>query len=235
MTNLTREEKLVLINSYDQWWHSIDFGDDVVSNGSKSIFTHNQEIAYWFPADFFQNKRVLDVGAWDGFYSFYAEKMGAKEVVAVDKFVWEMYPQKLRDGKDFVSKKGFDIAHKVLNSKVKSFVLTIEEMHRDILGTFDSIIFAGILYHMKNPYNTLEIMHSLLNSDGRIMIETHMTNTHTDIPLMEFHPKKSLNNDETNYWSPNGACVAAMLKEIGDYEIEEIKQGGRGVVVARKI
>lgn len=227
---ITTEEKRNLVDSYKYWWHSIDFGDGVVSKGSKgggpSIHAHEIK---WFPEDFFENKRVLDVGTFDGYYAFHAERQGAKEVVAVDKFVWT--------GRSRVkgrSKRGFDIAHKLLNSKVIPHMLDVEEMNPEILGTFDSIIFAGVIYHLKNPYMSLEILDSLLNTGGRIMIETQMANINNPIPLMQFHPKKSLNNDPSNFWSPNGSCLKLMFEEIGNYTVESLKEGGRGTIIVRK-
>jgi tRNA (mo5U34)-methyltransferase len=226
---LSVQEKYNLVNSYTAWWHSIDFGDGIVSKGEKGggPAIHVSEIK-WFPEDFFQGKRVLDVGAWDGYYSFYAERMGASEVVAVDKFVWTDQAGSHR------SKRGFDIAKEVLQSNVKSYVLDVEEMHPDILGKFDSIIYAGVFYHLKNPYMSLEILDSLLNKGGRIMVESHMRNVGNPIPMMEFHPKNSLNNDPTNYWSPNAACLKAMFEEIGNYTVEDSKEGDRGTMVVRK-
>lgn len=226
---LSLEEKKNLVNSYHGWWHSIDFGDGIVSNGEKGggPHIHTQEIG-WFPNDFFLNNRVLDVGAWDGYYSFYAERQGASEVVAVDKFVWTGMAGNHR------SKRGFDIAHQILNSKVNSFVLAVEEMTPEILGTFDSIIYAGVFYHLKNPYQSLEILDTLLNKNGRIMIETHMCNVGNPLPLMQFHPKNSLNNDHTNYWSPNSSCLKMMFEEIGNYTVESLNEGGRGTMVVRK-
>jgi len=56
------QEKLDLVNSYKPWWHSIDFGDGVVSNGRKSPSCHAQETRDWFPNDFFKDNRVLDIG-----------------------------------------------------------------------------------------------------------------------------------------------------------------------------
>lgn len=226
---LSKEEKLSLVNSYNSWWHSIDFGDGVVSNGEKGggPHIHQKEIG-WFPSDFFADKRVLDVGTWDGYYAFYAERMGASEVVAVDKFVWTG-----KAGLDR-SKRGFDIAKQILNSNVKEYILDVEEMNPDILGTFDSIIYAGVFYHLKNPYLSLEILDSLLNKNGRIMIETHMCNIGNPVPLMQFHPKNSLNNDATNYWSPNAACLKLMFEEIGNYTVESVSEGGRGIMVVRK-
>jgi tRNA (mo5U34)-methyltransferase len=222
-------EKKQLVESYNGWWHSIDFGDGVVSNGEKGggPNIHTQEIK-WFPKDFFLNKRVLDVGAWDGYYSFYAERQGATEVVAVDKFVWTGQAGSHR------SKRGFDIAHQLLNSKVKSYILSVEEMTPDILGTFDCIIYAGVFYHLKNPYQSLEILDTLLSTGGRIMLETHMCNIGNRLPLMQFHPKNSLNNDSTNYWSPNGSCLRLMFEEIGNYTVESLNEGGRGTIVVRK-
>ena len=31
----------------------------------------------------FRGKTVLDIGCWDGYWSFYAERRGAREVVAL--------------------------------------------------------------------------------------------------------------------------------------------------------
>lgn len=226
---LSIEEKKILVESYNSWWHSIDFGDGIISNGEKGGGPHiHQKEINWFPKDFFINKRVLDVGAWDGYYSFYAEKQGASEVIAVDKFVWTGQAGINR------SKRGFDIAHKLLNSKVIAYVMDVEEMHPDILGTFDSIIYAGVFYHLKNPYQSLEILDKLLNVGGRIMLETNMCNIGNPVPLLQFHPKNSLNNDSTNYWSPNGACLKFMFEEIGNYTIESLNEGGRGTIIVRK-
>lgn len=220
------EEKISLVNSHN-WWHSIDFGDGIVSKGIKTSSIHIKEEAYWFPIDFCKDKRVLDVGAWDGYYSFYAERMGAKEVIAVDKYVWKRE-----------NKRGFDIAKLLLNSKVKEYILDIPEMTPDVLGTFDSIIYAGVFYHLKNPFQALEILDSLLLTNGRILIESHMCNIDNPIPLMQYHPKASLNNDKTNFWSPNIACVKYMFEDIGDYSIEEVREEetlpDRKVIIVRK-
>jgi tRNA (mo5U34)-methyltransferase len=35
-------------------------------------------------------KSVLDVGAWDGWYSFRAESEGAARVAALDSYVWSL-------------------------------------------------------------------------------------------------------------------------------------------------
>lgn len=224
---MNNQEKKQLVDSYCHWWHSIDFGEGIISQGHKSTIVHEREKIKWFPSDFFKDKRVLDVGTLDGYYAFYAEQAGASEVIAVDKFVWAETRGKC--------KRGFDIAKQILNSKVKEHILYIEDMKSEVLGTFDSIIFAGVFYHLQNPYRALEILDKLLNNNGRIIIETTMRNLEIDKPLMEFHPKKTLNNDPTNFWSPNTLCLRLMFEEIGNYVVEKIHEGKRGIMIVKKV
>lgn len=71
------------------WCHSIDLGLDVVTPGVKTPEVHARELAsLQLPA--LRGKSVLDIGAWDGFYSFAAERLGADRVVALDHFVWAL-------------------------------------------------------------------------------------------------------------------------------------------------
>lgn len=218
-------EKQKLVNSHSPWWHSIDFGDGVVSPGKKTTENHKREEKYFTP-DFFNNKRVLDVGCWDGYYSFYAERQGAKEVVASDGRQWRLG-----------NKSGFDIAKKILNSNVKETFLDINEPgNTELGGKFDSIMFLGVIYHLKNPYHALEMLDSLLNPNGQLIIETTLANETFTAPLMEFHPRASLDKDATNFWSPNTTCLCKMLQEISNYTLlkKVILNRKRGYIVVRK-
>lgn len=59
----------------------------VVTKGYKSPETLAHELACLQLPDL-TGKTVLDVGAWDGFFSFTAEERGAKRVVSFDSYVW---------------------------------------------------------------------------------------------------------------------------------------------------
>jgi tRNA (mo5U34)-methyltransferase len=237
-TNKSRDNNIrETVYSYDSWWHCIDFGDNVISPGAKGkknppdgLNLLLNEAKSWFPKDFFVDKRTLDFGAWDGFFSFYAEQHGASEVVAVDGYAWKI------PHKGTTRKIGFDIAKKLLKSNVQDFVLTIPEMNTTILGQFDSIIFAGVFYHLPNPYEAIQLIDSLLKKGGRVMIESAITNLHSDKPLLEFHPKDSLNGDSSNYWTPNPLCIKFLFDEIGNYalEKEEIFTSSRCAMVFKK-
>lgn len=85
MSILLRElgvEKLDELISNIYWYHTIDFGNKLVSKG---VYNMDEVINYYgFKKNLLKNKSVLDVGASDGYFSFYFEKMGAKSVLAVD-------------------------------------------------------------------------------------------------------------------------------------------------------
>ena len=65
------------------WYHSFEFPDGTTVDGVQSIAQLRERWARLpFPSDL-SNKRVLDIGAWDGWFSFEAERRGA-QVVALD-------------------------------------------------------------------------------------------------------------------------------------------------------
>src|SRR5947209_20579431 len=65
------------------WWHSFELPDGRLIQGVCSVQGLRNRIEQFpIPADL-TGKRVLDIGAWDGWYSFEMERRGA-DVVAVD-------------------------------------------------------------------------------------------------------------------------------------------------------
>ena len=147
---MTVEEKRELVNSYDKWWHTMDFGDGVKSNGMKIDCEQEMKIWKLDRPEFFKDKSVLDIGAWDGYHSFYAERSGASSVTALDGYTWL--------DKSWASKRGFDIAKEIFNSKVKEKPMDLMDATPENLGKFDVILFAGVLYHLRNPFQALEIV-----------------------------------------------------------------------------
>lgn len=95
---------------------------------------------------FFKGRRVLDIGAFSGAFSFYFEELGA-EVLAID----------IQDPHT----NGFSLVHEVRNSKVEHCKCSIYDLHPDMLGHFDVILFMGIFYHLKHPILALERINSV--------------------------------------------------------------------------
>ncbi|HEY7441177.1 MAG TPA: hypothetical protein VH701_02065, partial [Vicinamibacterales bacterium] len=68
-----------------KWWHTIDLGNGIVTPGLDPTPARLPEIQ--LPDDL-SGLSVLDIGAWDGFFSFEAERRGARRVLATDSFCW---------------------------------------------------------------------------------------------------------------------------------------------------
>jgi len=122
-------------------------------------------------------KTVLDIGAWDGFFSFECERRGAKRVLAIDTYSWDHY------GKD-----GFLLAHEMLKSKVEHQRCAAEDIDPATLGTFDLVLFLGVFYHLRSPIQVLDRIRTV--TTGTLICETHalVPAFHENYPLVSFFP-----------------------------------------------
>ena len=82
------------------WFHSIDLGDGIVTPGREGATAAKLE-RIGLPESL-AGRSVLDVGAWDGFFAFEAERRGAERVLATDWYCWS--------GPGWGRKRGFDYA-----------------------------------------------------------------------------------------------------------------------------
>ena len=140
-TTETTEEISRLIGKLQKlgWYHSIELPDGKVIPGLLTLEQLKTRIArYPIPQDL-RGKRVLDIGAWDGWFSFEMERRGAT-VVAVDSARQETLSQ----------------AKKLLNSKVEYVVEDVCYLTPREIGYFDIVLFFGVLYHLKHPLLALE-------------------------------------------------------------------------------
>lgn len=207
-------QKRQLIETHPHWWHSFDFGDGVKVEGCKKKHILDRELLEWgFSRDLFSGKDVLDVGAWDGFYSFHAEEHDAKSVTALDFTTWTPCENSRE------TKAGFDIAKRIKQSNVREIYMDIEtsEFTPEKIGKYDVIIFAGVLYHLRNPFGILEKLYKLLNPGGIIFIETTCDPyiQKEAKPLIMFHPGNSLNSDSSNYFTFNYSSLKGLVEEFG--------------------
>ncbi|MGH9035559.1 MAG: class I SAM-dependent methyltransferase, partial [Acidimicrobiia bacterium] len=154
------------------WYHTIDLGHGVVTKGMSDTIPLDGDK---FPD--VKGKSVLDIGAWDGYYSFESERRGARRVVALDHYVWRInfgarteywdqcrkegvLPDPDREETDFFhegtpGKAGFDFAHAALGSSVEPVVADFMTVDLDSLGSFDVVLYLGVLYHIKEPFTAL--------------------------------------------------------------------------------
>jgi tRNA (mo5U34)-methyltransferase len=88
-TSFTHAEIKSRIAMVPFWWHSIDVGQGITTPGHKTP-AHLATEFKTLRLPNLHKKTVLDIGAWDGFYSFAAESLGADKVTALDHFVWSI-------------------------------------------------------------------------------------------------------------------------------------------------
>lgn len=188
------------------WVHTIDLGNGVITPGGES--SHILQ-TIGMPTDL-TGKSVLDMCAWDGFYSFEAERRGANRILAVDYFCWS--------GPGWGTKAGFNLARAVLGSKIEDREIDVLDVSPNDIGIFDMVLFLGVLYHMRHPLLALEKMAAV--TGDMLILETHVDFTTVNRPTMAFYPGNELCEDSSNWCGPNEACVIAMLKDVGFKKVE---------------
>jgi len=167
-----------------------------------------------------RGKRVLDIGAWNGCYSFECERRGASEVIAYSL-----------ENPDVT---GFNRIHSALDSKVKYVQGSVYALSPGQLGEFDLVLFFGVLYHLRYPLLAIDRIRSV--SRGDVLIETSTVNSWLLLrqPLRvlsvvlnltglfyrtpiwrqyreyELHPE-----DQSNWFGPNKAAVIESFDSAG--------------------
>ena len=186
------------------WFHSHVFPDGGAVRGEKPIEVLRKEADVVFRHGV-AGKSVLDIGAWDGWFSFEAERRGAARVLATDHFCWS--------GPGWGTKAGFDHAHARYGSRVESREMNVQDMSPASPGVFDTVLFLGVLYHLKDPLGGLERAASVARET--LVVETETALDVLPWPLMRFYEGDELNGDPTNFWAPNRAGLAALLRSVG--------------------
>lgn len=170
-------------------------------------------------------RSVIDIGAWDGYMSFEAERRGAASVLATDHFCWS--------GPGWGTRAGFDFVHRCLGSGVMAREIDVPDLDPADLGTFDVVLFLGVLYHLHDPYAGLLRAAALAHDE--LVVETETACNDIDKPVMRFFPGDELDGDPTNFWAPNTVCLRAMLHDAGfpDVTIEPHPLSGAGTERSR--
>lgn len=219
------------IESVPNWYHRFELRPGLVTPGVND--TTEVLRALQLPKSA-AGLRVLDLGTRDGFFAFELQRRGA-EVVAIDYMP--------------IESTGFAVAREILGADVVYTQENIYNLRPDAHGTFDLILFLGLLYHLPDPMRALRIVRQLCR--GELYLETQVldnalllpdgTLTTLDavspglreLPIMQFHPGTSLNRDPTNYWTPSAACLTSMLEENQFKILRSNVAGARAIVHCR--
>jgi tRNA (mo5U34)-methyltransferase len=185
------------------WWHSFELPDGTLIQGVCDLPGLKNRIAQFpIPQDL-RGKRVLDIGAWDGWFSFEMERRGAA-VVAIDN--WDN-PR-------------FHQAKTMLDSRVEYRQMDIYDLTPERLGRFEIVLFMGVLYHLKHPLLALERVCALTTEmaavDSFILREEHWSGANVvERPVMEFYEADEFGGQTDNWVAPSLACLQAFCRTAG--------------------
>jgi tRNA (mo5U34)-methyltransferase len=235
MTTMTADQIRARAAALGDWFHNIDL------NGvptAPNHFLHDYPNMKWrrfrhaIPQDL-SGQTVLDIGCNGGFYSLEMKRRGAERVLGID--FDDRYLAQARFAAEVT---GLDIEFRKLS------VYDVAELGE----RFDLVLFMGVFYHLRHPLLALDLIHD--HVAGNLMIFQSMQRgagevlpvqanygffetAHFDspgYPKMHFIEHQYA-NDWTNWWAPNAACSAAMLRSAG---FEILEQPEEEVFVCRR-
>src|SRR5713101_8887326 len=129
-SSVTLEEWLgKRIKEEPYWFHRMELPGGLTTPGWSD--PKIDKLPYFGLPEKMTGMRVLDIGHAEGFFSFEAERRGAKEVLAIDSF-----PDSIRR---------FNICRSALGSKATAFLCSVYDLNPRAFGTFDMVLFYGVL------------------------------------------------------------------------------------------
>jgi len=181
------------------WYHSMELPDGRVIPGFQTLDSLRTRMAQFpVPADL-RGKRALDIGAWDGWFTFELERRGAR-VTAVDSTAFER----------------FRVARDLMGSKAEYRIEDVCRLSPAQIGTFDIVMFLGVLYHLKHPLLALEKVCEL--ATDMACVESYVIDDGSypaAKPVMEFYETTELCGQFDNWVGPNTACLLALCRSAG--------------------
>jgi len=152
-----------------------------------------------------QGRTVLDVGCGSGYHCWRMRGAGAKLIIGID-------PTAL------FSMQFQAIQHGIGDAQVQLWPLGIDDMS----GTthcFNTIFSMGVLYHRQSPLDHLKQLHSLLQADGELILETLVIDGDSQACLM---PKYRYAKMRNVWFITSIALLTTWLTRCGWHNIQLI-------------
>ena len=202
-TEISQREAEQMVGSIPHWHHIFEIAPGVITPGT---YDPTFMLAKMQLEDDLSGQRVLDIGTSDGFFALNLRRRGA-EVVAVD-----YRPKSLH---------GFGVMERLSGLDFDYRQANLYDIDPKTWGSFDIILLFGVLYHLPDMLKALSILRELCV--GRLFLETHCANDFSpEAAAARYYRGTTLNQDATNFWSPNARCVRDMLHDAAfDVERDE--------------
>lgn len=189
-----------------EWWHQVPLKDGRITPGRAPVYLLEKE--YLFDQVDFTDRCVIDIGCWDGYFSFKAEERGAKEVIALDDpgFRWGELD-------------GFNFLHDHFNSTVQWVKGTVFDPPK---RQFDIVLCYGVLYHLNDPLtaatNCFQMSNDLVLIEGLIF--------EADLPSLLLIPPGKCNGDMSNIYTMSTGYLKTVAELNGFTLLEHYQYKG---------
>jgi tRNA (mo5U34)-methyltransferase len=200
-------------------YHSIDLPDGSVLPGLQTVEHLRWRLGLFdLPTDL-RGKRVLDIGAWDGWFSFECERRGA-EVVAVDCVALDTFIE----------------AKSLIGSRVEYLTLDVNELSARRLGRFDIVLFFGVLYHLRHPLLGLERVVELATDIALIESFVITPETRAIPAVMEYYERAELGGQIDNWCGPSPECLLSFCRSAGfaQAQLLDVTENRASVICRRR-
>jgi tRNA (mo5U34)-methyltransferase len=193
------------VNAEPYWFQKIEVVPGFFSPGWSD--PAKDKLPYYGLPEDLTGTRVLDIGCAEGFFSFEAERRGAREVIGIDSS-----PDSIRR---------FNLVKAARQSNANAFLMSVYDLEPKRLGTFDLVLFYGVFYHLKHPQLALERIRSICTGQIRFQTYIHEEPAVQGTPWARYYPHGMMSGgnrelfDPTVFWLFNSACCLAMLDHVG--------------------
>ena len=189
-----------------KFFHKVKLNDGTYTDGEQDM--EKIRPYYIFDELDLKGKSILDVGCWDGYFSFEAEKKGASRVTSFDD------PACRWGGVN-----GYVFLHNHFQSRanfVKGNVYDLANMFNT--KEFDVVLCYGVLYHLSDPLYALQNLFYVCKDT--IVFEGHFSSS--EKPCLELIPYKFYKEDPSNVYSPSISYMDLVGRYNG-FEMETVK------------
>jgi tRNA (mo5U34)-methyltransferase len=224
------------------WYHTIDLGNGIVTPG----FIDNRETVAKFgiPEDL-TGMRCLDIGTYDGFWSFEMERRGASEVIGIDvdsPAEHDIPLPKRRAAleatggdievltRDWDSRSadyglqypgaGFRLAKEVLGSRARREVLNVYDLSPEKVGMFDVVLISQLLLRLRDPQTVLENMFSVCKGMAIVAEPYDKDLESLTRPVSEFIGTEMLGV----WWAHSIKSMKKIMETAGFERVEEVSR-----------
>lgn len=200
------------------WYHSLELGEGLRTRGVFDLAPYVDR--YGLP-ERLDGLRVLEVGAWDGFWSFELERRGA-EVVALDLDDERLldWPPRRRPAAYSETPRGagFALASELLGSRVERVVCSIYDATPERLGSFDLVFCGSVLIHLRDQLLALERIAALCHGT---FISAEEFNRAAGLVPFAVSRYRADRDASVVFWQPSVRTWKAMLATAGFDTVSE--------------